>query len=99
MSRTPHAARKFVEQVKDMRKSAKFEHHNEDGFGTLRSVTFDKPTSKWLAPILDEFDDERISGISNQGGKVTVTFTHRPPGESAESFPLEAAKTVADSRD
>lgn len=99
MARTPHGMTVFIEQVKEMRKSAKIEPGDVDGLDAYRSLTFDKATSKWLQPILDEIDDPRIVGYGTGSKDVlTVVFTHRPAADHKDPYPLEAALTVAESK-
>jgi len=57
--RIPHAATHLIEQVTEHRKSATYQHEGDpDGFDTVRTVSFDKGTSKWLAPLLEAAEDQ-----------------------------------------
>lgn len=95
MARTPHAARVFTDQVKELRKTAKFEFGDEDGLGVYRTVKFDKPTTKWLGNALDEIDDDRIIGYSVEKDQLTVLFSHRTNADLKDRFLIDEAVTVA----
>lgn len=97
MPRLPHGAVTFTEQVQALRKSAKFERGEPDGLGVVRSLTFDKATSKWLEPILDHLDDDRIVGYgTGSKGLLTVLFSEKSNvADQRDDYPLEAAAEVA----
>lgn len=95
MARMPYAAKVFTDQVKGLRKSAKFEVGDEDGLGVYRTVTFDKATTRWLGHALDYIEDDRIVGYSVTKDQMTVLFSHRHIADSKEPFLVEDAVTVA----
>ena len=98
MPRLPYAAQTLIDQVTAERKSAKVTPGDPDGLDVYRTVEFDKATSKWLAPILQEIDDERIIGAGISHDVLTVVFTHRTVADDRAEFPLTDAETVADTR-
>lgn len=97
MSRTPYAAQTFIAQVKALRKSAKVETGDTDGFDVDRSITFDKATSKWLHPAMDYIDDDRIIGYAVTKDQLTILFSHRSTeADNRDPFLIEDAVTVAE---
>lgn len=98
LSRLPYAASTLIEQVQGLRKSAKYESSDTDGFDVDRTITFDKATSKWLTPILHEIEDDRIVSHSMNKDQLSITFSHLADGDDRDEFPLEAAETVASDR-
>jgi hypothetical protein len=96
MPRLPYGARTFTEQVKALRKSAKYEAGEPDGLDVSRTITFDKATSKWLEPILDHLEDDRIVGSHWHKDQLTVEFsTQSSVADQKNPYPLEAAAEVA----
>lgn len=96
MPRMPYAMKTLTNQIKDLRKSAKFEAGDEDGFGVYRSVTFDKPTSKWLGHAFDYIEDERIVGHRVSKDQLTVHFSTRSSeADDRDPFLIDEAVTVA----
>lgn len=97
MPRLPYGAETFIEQVQGLRKSAKFEQGDPDGFDVVRSITFDKATSKWLEPILDHLGDDRIVGYSTSKEQLTVDFSDESVvADQRDPYPLESAAEVAE---
>ena len=95
--RLPYGAETFIGQVQALRKSAKFEQGDPDGFDVVRSITFDKATSKWLEPILDQLDDDRIVDYSTNKEQLTVEFSEESfIADQRDPYPLEAAEEIAD---
>lgn len=100
MPRLPYAAVTLIEQVKQHKKRAKAEPTGEvDGLGVWRTIAFDKATSKWLAPLLDEIDDPRIEGHEVEDGVLTVTLSPRIDADTRDEFPLADAETVVGNSD
>lgn len=96
MPRLPYGAETFVEQVTGLRKSAKYERGEPDGFDVVRSITFDKATSKWLTPILDYIDDERIVDTTTEKDLLTVHFSDESAvADQRDTYPLAEAEEVA----
>jgi hypothetical protein len=97
MPRLPHGAATLIEQVKELRKSAKYEQGEPDGFGVVRSVTFDKSTSKWLGDALDYVDDDRIVDVTTEKDQTTVHFsTESAVADQRDRYPLAEAIEVAE---
>lgn len=96
MPRLPYGAETFVEQVTSLRKSAKYERGEPDGFDVIRSITFDKPTSKWLADAIDYIDDERIVDTTTEKDQLTVHFSDESAvADQRDTYPLAEAIEVA----
>lgn len=95
--RLPHAATVLTAQVQAKYKNATAERVGEpDGFNVIRSVKFDKTSSKWLAKVLPQLDDPRIAGFTEKGGQVTVEFTGRTIADQRDQFALEDAELVSE---
>lgn len=91
MPRLPYAAVTLIEQVTAERKRAKAEPHGAvDGLNVYRSIAFDKPTSKWLEPLIVETTDRRITGIADDDGRLVITFTPRTSADDRTPFVLAA---------
>jgi hypothetical protein len=83
--------------VEALRKSAKYERGEADGFDVVRSITFDKPTSTWLGDALDYIDDDRIEDVTTEKDKTTVHFsTESHIADQRDPYPLEDAILVAE---
>lgn len=96
MSRNPYAMNVFVEQVKALRKSAKFTYGEPDGLDVNRQLTLDKPTSKWLGNALDHIEDNRLIGWAEDKGEVKIFFSHRNIADLKDPFPIAEAVEVAE---
>ena len=95
--RVPYAAQQLIEQVQERHKRATAERVGEpDGLGVIRTVEFDKTSSKFLAKVLPHLDDPRIVGFDEKGGKVQVMFASNTSADQRDPFPLDDAETVAD---
>lgn len=94
--RLPYAARTLIEQVQAEKPKATYETVGEpDGFRVNRTIKFDKRTSKWLAPLLVETEDERIAEASlTDAGYLHVRFVGSPVADQRDEFPLVEAETV-----
>lgn len=97
--RLPYAAKTLIKQVQATRKTAKAEPSGDpDGLGVVRSITFDKTSSKWLAPRLlnsDGYIDERIVDADMDAGRLTVTFSDRSAiADQRGAFVLDEADLV-----
>lgn len=108
MARLPHAAKTLTKQVREhMRRSEDSKAGMEtarpegdpDGLGVYRALRFDKTSSKWLAKVLEQIDDERIESVETDKGQVVVKFTHRTAADRRDPFPLDDAEVVADEGD
>jgi hypothetical protein len=108
MSRIPHAAKVLASQVRDKYgRSVDSKAGQEtitpvgdpDGFGVVRSVEFDKTSSKWLSKVLAATGDPRIVGIEEKAGKVKVTFASGTNADTKDPFNLTDAETVAEDED
>lgn len=97
MARNPYAAEEFISQVEEDYPKAKIERHGDpDGLGVHRSFVLDKNTSKALGKALALLDDERIESVTEEDGRVVVTFSPRTVADQRGRFALAEAKTVAD---
>lgn len=98
MPRTARAATTLIEQVTALRKTSRAKVEDDvDGLGVRRTVSFDKPTSKWLEPILDAIQDPRIVSTDDDKGRLVVTFSAKPGlGDSRNPFPLAEGEVIAD---
>lgn len=97
MSRLPYAAQTLLEQVKAEKSRASMKEVSDpDGLRVVRVVRFDKTTSKWLQPILEAMDDDRIVDAWNKGGYLHVTFSPGPNADDRRPFPLEEAGRLAE---
>lgn len=98
MSRLVPAAAQLLSQVQAMRPDAEAEQGDPDGFNRVRSITFDKTTSKWLEPIMRAVTDPRIHHTSYTGPKkdlrLTVTFVPDVRADRTQPFPIEEADAV-----
>lgn len=101
MPRLPYAAKDLIAAVTDLKPKAKAEPVGDaDGLNVHRTIKFDKPTSKWLAPLLEEIGDPRITGLElTDAGYLHVTFASGRPADIRGRFPLAAAETVSQSED
>lgn len=98
--RLPYAAKQLIEQVQAEKPKATFEQHDLDGLMVYRTIRFDKRTSKWLAPLVEQFadGDARIAQWSKtDAGYLHITFVSTPNADDRTPFPLRDAATVASS--
>jgi hypothetical protein len=90
MPRVPRAATALIGQVTDAKKRAKAEPHGDpDGLNVYRSISFDKTTSKWLTPILENSTDPRIVALGDDGGRLVVTFSPKVDADRRDAFALD----------
>lgn len=98
MSRLPYSAKRLIEQVQAEKPKATYETTDDpDGFNVHRSIKFDKRTSKWLAPLMDQFADmdPRIAEYDvTDAGYLHVRFVGGPQADNHEPFPIQAAATI-----
>jgi hypothetical protein len=95
MSRIPHAATQLITQVQAERKSATFQNEGDpDGFDTYRTISFDKGSSKWLAPILEAAEDPRIAETHLLKERLHVTFVPGVEADHVDEFPLAEVDAV-----
>lgn len=94
--RIPYAAKTLISQMQQRNKNAKGTPVGDpDGFNVQRTVAFDKNSSKFLARVLPELDDDRISSFEEKDGVVEVTFSPRTNADQRDEFPLAEAEVVA----
>lgn len=75
MTRLPYAAQALIAQVEAERGEVKVREGEPDGFDVVRSISFDKPTSKWLRPRISHSGmDERLTSAVEERGILTLTF-------------------------
>lgn len=95
MPRLPYAAETLLAQAKSKNKSAKMSPSGDpDGLDVFRTVTFDKASSKYLAPLIEHLGDPRIVDHSVSKDVLSVTFSPRPLADSRDDFPLGDAEAV-----
>lgn len=95
MSQLVPAARQLITQVQHFKPNAKAKSVGDpDGIGVLRSISFDKATSKWLTPILEVIADERIASIDTTNTGTVVTFVADTRSDHRTEFPLGAVFDV-----
>lgn len=95
--RFPYAAKQLLRQAQEQRPKAKMTAQGDpDGLGVHRTIVFDKRTSTYLAPLLDQIKDPRITEhhLTN-AGYLHVTFTPTWRGDVKDPFPLADAAVVA----
>jgi hypothetical protein len=90
MSRICPAGVQLIEQACNIDPKVKAKVVDKpDGLGRHRSIEFDAATSKWLAPILDVLDDDRIKSVYYQGkGRATVVFVDDTRADYRTEYPL-----------
>lgn len=94
MTRTAYAARTLLRQIGD-RRNYDVKFGDPDGLGVVRGLRFDKRTSKWLAPLLDEMNDDRIEEVYvTEAGYLHVNFVADRKADDRRKFPLDEAATV-----
>jgi hypothetical protein len=97
MPEYPPAAKRLISQVMDHHPEAEVTGNGEvDGYGVTRAVTFDAKTSKWLDPILEAIDDDRIEQVTHKAKKATVTFVGDVRADYAHDFAIDEASQVLD---
>lgn len=95
MTAYPPAARTLIAQVRERHPDAEIHPSGDaDGYGVTRSITFDAKTSKWLTPILEACDDERIDALDHKAKKVTVVFVGDIRADYADEFEIDEADEV-----
>jgi hypothetical protein len=96
MARLPYAAKQLIKQASEAKPATKAKPVDEpDGLGVHRTVSFNKATSTWLKPLLEEIDDPRIASLEvDKGGLLEVTFVTTIAADDRTPFPLEAAEQV-----
>ncbi len=98
MARLPYGAVALIDEVQRCRSGVTAKPVGDpDGFDVFRTIKFDKRTSDWLAPLLDQIKDPRI--VERQvtdAGYLHVTFSPRPIADFRDKWPLEAAQQVVE---
>lgn len=99
--RNPYAAKVLHAQVGELRPDAEIERYGEpDGLGVYRTFRYDKDTAEWLAPLLRELSDPRITDVNvTDAGYLHVTFASNRLGDIKTPFALEDAEVVMGSAD
>lgn len=98
MSRITHAAKQLLNEVGAQRKTAKHTREGDaDGLGVVRTIKFDKATSKWLYPILEASADDRIESLDLSKDQLSVTFVSGPKADKRDPFRLVEVESVLDS--
>lgn len=83
----------LIDEVTELRPKAKVTPSDEvDGFDRVRSLNVDANTAKWLAPILEAVEDDRIAEVSEDG--KTITFVADSRADHAHAFGLADADGV-----
>lgn len=104
MSRIPHSAKTLIRQVQDhygrnpdsrAGLNTGTPVGDPDGFNVIRTIKFDRTSSKWLATVLPVMDDPRIADYEEKGGHVYIRFSHRTVADQRRDFPLDEASLVA----
>jgi hypothetical protein len=100
MPRQTRAALRLLQEAQGLRHSAKGQPHGDpDGFGVYRAIKFDKNTSKWLAPALEDIGDARIESVNlTDAGYLHVTFVGRPQADHRDPFYLAERLEIASAR-
>lgn len=94
-TRLVYGAKQLVRQVTDERPNASHLWGTPDGLEVVRTIRWDKRTSKWLAPLLEAIGDPRIEQLHlTDAGYLYVTFVPTHRADSNDKFPLEEAKAV-----
>jgi osmotically-inducible protein OsmY len=97
MSRIPHAATSLIAEVQAKRKSAKYETVGDpDGLDTVRTIAFDKATTKALEDALTASleVDERVAELHTKDGKLHVTFVPGIAADYTQPFNIGEADDV-----
>lgn len=96
MPRLPYAAKRLIQQATDAKPATKAKPVDDpDGLGVHRTIQFNKATSTWLKPLLEEMDDPRIASLEvDKGGLLEVTFVATTFADDRTPFALEAAEIV-----
>lgn len=96
MSYVVPAATQLAKQVQELRPEATVTYDDKiDGLGYVRTVHFDAATQKWLSPILDVINDERIEA---HGGKGGVQFVGDTRADFATEYPLAEVDSVLNAK-
>jgi len=95
----PRGAEQLVQQATDY-EGVTYEVTGEpDGFGVHREVTFDKETSKWLAPVLQAIEDDRIERMEDRRGKLAVIFVPDARADFDHEYPIDEVIAVFEEGD
>jgi hypothetical protein len=94
MSLVP-AARQLVDEVEAAHPKAKVKIIGDpDGIGVHRQVSFDAATTKWLTPLLDAVQDERVLSVDAESNRTVITFVADTRADFAQPFGLAEADAV-----
>lgn len=110
MSRSPHAAKTLIGQVRgalgrnpDSKAGLETAKavDEPDGLGVHRAFEFDPVASRLLLKLLPSLDDDRIASYDTSGSgkneKVTVTFVTGNKADLRTPFPLGAVEVEPES--
>lgn len=95
MSELVRAATALDSEVSALQPKAKMKVAGEpDGFDINRSVSYDAATTKWLLPILESLDDNRIESIDDNGKQTVITFVSDSRADHTDPFGLASVNEV-----
>lgn len=88
------AARQLITQVHGFKPHATWTPGEPDGIARIRAVRFDRRTSRWLAPLLEAIDDQRIDSVDDDDGRLWVRFVTDSRADSRAIYPLAVVATI-----
>jgi len=88
------AAEELLAQVKVLKPRATWLVGEPDGFNRVRSLRFDRKTSKWLDPLLQAASDTRVHSTGDDDGRLWVNFVPDARADLRTPFPLAQAAAV-----
>jgi hypothetical protein len=98
MPRTARAAQRLIQDLQAVKPSIKAQPFGDpDGYGTIRTLKFDKRSSPVAYRILLHLDDARIADFHlTDAGYLHVDFVTNYLADFRNPFPIREAITVAD---
>jgi hypothetical protein len=91
------AAQQLIDEVTSVDENAAAKPYGDpDGFDRSRSIGFNAKTAKWLAPVLDAIDDDRVKDVDERKDGLVVTFVDDTRADVADSFGVSEVKAVLD---
>lgn len=96
MTRLVPAAEELVAQVRILRPRSTWTYGTPDGYDRIRTVQFDRRTSKWLRPIMEVVDDPRIYHLGDDDGRLIVTWVPDVRADNRRPYPLAEVERVLD---
>lgn len=94
MARITWGAETLIEQARALRDEVEVDYGEPDGLDVIRTVRFDKDTSRWLGPVLAVQLDPRIKLLDMAAGYLSVTFQEGVIADERDPFPLAAVDRV-----